>query len=525
MSGPASARASRGRITRRASKASRRPRLARTSPARVGGPAAARPGVDGIGAGASVGSRAGVAARARWSDPGTAGVGAPAATRASRVGITSRAGEASRRPRLARTCPGRVGGPAAARPRIRRIASRAGEGGGTGVTGRRTRITTPATRASLAGIAGRAARRTGVAARARPRRTGPARMAAPAATRAGGSSIVGRAGVASRTGVAAGHTRPLRASRVRVSGVAASGRPCSQPVVIKPAVLPAPAGFPFLPVLGFRAVLGLIPVIPGIARYPAHSAGPRRRAVRNRGGGIGFVARRAAAATQVAIPVIFVIGISSGARLRVRLPPPAARRRGRPGWPGGPRLARRVAPAGPGTVTARPGISDGRRVPGCPGRPSAPRIAEALTSGPGVRAAACCAVLVRLAIPGIGRRRPGVVLRCTRPAQFLLVLRPPAAHRTESLLTVADVRRPGMCLIAVAPSCGNNQPARMRSGTMARAPLPPAAHRHALRSRPIAHDRPPPAAGGRPDRRIRSRRALSGGQRWPGILPPGSPAL
>ena len=182
------------------------------------------------------------------------------------------------------------------------------------------------------------------------------------------SAISRRAGEGGRPGYPA-----LRAGLVRISSLDPLGRPCSQrdgSRRLGPTVAP---GFPFTGVLVF-ALFPAAPVSTVLTRGTRPPAGAtcQRTAIACREtSGIGITTGHAAAMTQVAVPVVLLVAVKAG----IRLPGPARLRLCLAGLLLGPVFL-----------------------------PRTPRIPEALAG------------------------RPGIVLRHTRPAQLLLVLRPSAAH-------------------------------------------------------------------------------------------------
>jgi hypothetical protein len=356
--------------------------------------------------------------RTRMRPPALAGAGV------SRIGVT-RPRLRSRRTliRLPATTgggPSRVGGRMrVSRPRLRSRRTRIRRPAMTRAGPSRVSVTRPwlsgrPSRISLPGVTRAAAGRIGVAtSRLRSRRT---RMGLPAATGAGPS----------RVGVGSCLVLPPAGRRVRRSIRAGTRPPFSQRAVVSAALLTVPARFPFFPVLAFVPVLALITVLlAGRARRGAGAVIPGSRVPGRPAGGIVLsraLARRAAAMTQVAIPVVVLIAVESGLRLAFL---PVRRRRcaaARPRPAVGPAIG--IAAGGPaGTGTPAAGVQGSRRLlSGTPGIP------ETLASGPRVRAVLPRSVGPRCPVAGIPSRGPGVVVRSRRPAQILLVLPPSAAH-------------------------------------------------------------------------------------------------
>jgi hypothetical protein len=362
--------------------------------------------------------------RRRLRPPATAGAGASRV--GSRVSVTSPQLRSRRTlirlPATTGAGPSRVGGRIrVSGPRLRSRRTRIRRPAMTRAGPSRVSVTRPwlsgrPTRISLPGVTRAAAGRIGVAtSRLRSRRT---RIRLPAATGAGPS----------RVGVGSCLVLPPAGRRVRRSIRAGTRPPFSQRAVVSAALLTVPARFPFFPVLAFVPVLALITVLPaGRARRGAGAIIPGSRVPGRPAGGIGLsraLARRAAAMTQVAIPVVVLIAVESGLRLAF-LPGRRRRRRcaaARPRPAVGPAIG--IAAGGPaGTGTPAAGVQGSRRLlSGTPGIP------ETLASGPRVRAVLPRPVGPRCPVAGIPSRGPGVVVRSRRPAQILLVLPPSAAH-------------------------------------------------------------------------------------------------
>jgi hypothetical protein len=249
---------------------------------------------------------------------------------------------------------------------------------------------------------GTVARRTSESVRRKP--VLRASVGAPA-RRTGESGQLARVGTAARRAGEGGWRayRPLRARLVRMGGIDLLGRPCGRRVVIMRPGLTLAASFPFIEVFAFFSVAAIGTVL---ARGPRRAARALGSSVsRRRTGRIGITTGRAAAMTQVAVPVVFLITGKAGIRLTVRPPFLPALRLFLPVL----FLPVLILPVL--FLPGRAGLAAGQR----DGRPAGlgpvlltgtPRIPEALPGGP----------------------RVGIVLRCTRPAQLLLVLRPSAAH-------------------------------------------------------------------------------------------------
>src|SRR6266536_4008311 len=167
----------------------------------------------------------------------------------------------------------------------------------------------------------------------RPRRRGRVRKRPPAVTRAGAGRIsvtspqlrrrrtlirlpAATGAGPSRAGVGGCLVLPPARRRVRRSIRAGTRPPFSQRAVISAAPLTVPARFPFFPVLAFVPVLALITVLlAGRARRGAGAVIPGSRVPGRPAGRIGLgraLTRRAAAMTQVAIPVVCLIAVDSG---------------------------------------------------------------------------------------------------------------------------------------------------------------------------------------------------------------------
>ncbi len=214
-------------------------------------------------------------------------------------------------------------------------------------------------------------------------------ISAPAVTRAGVGAVTGRASesgwresarwpgvsaISRRAGEGGRRGYPApRAGLVRISSLDLLGRPCSQRDGSRRLGLTVAPGFPFngVFVFAFFPAAPVSTVLTRGTRRPAGATCQGSAVTCRETSGIGITTGRAAAMTQVAVPVVLLVAVKAG----IRLPAPARLRLYLAGLLLGPVFL-------PGT----------------------PRIPEPLAGRPGI-------------LPG----RP-------RHAQLLLVLRPSAAH-------------------------------------------------------------------------------------------------